>query len=190
MGSSSIDWNAVFKEIAKTVGTETARGLFYAALINTLYPALSQKIADLVSQANRGKITQDELLRRIEQEIASLKQQSPPLASPQVDINAIIRELERRGYPPVQTPQQPLYPPSPIPQQPLYSPSSVEVELQRKKIENEINTLNEIRGELMRRVYLGKDPQEVEDAKKKLEEVERKIKEKELELQRLLYPLR
>ena len=50
MSEEKIPWDRVAKEIIKTLGVETARGLYYALISQTLYPM----IANAIAQRTRG----------------------------------------------------------------------------------------------------------------------------------------
>jgi len=51
IGEEKIPWDKVAKEIIKVLDTETARGLYYALISQTLYPA----IANAIAQRTRGR---------------------------------------------------------------------------------------------------------------------------------------
>jgi hypothetical protein len=185
MSKEEIPWNRVAQEIIKTMGVETARGLYYALIGQSLYPALSRLIQAVAS----GGAKSDESLRAALEEIRKLQQQQQVALSPQApsdpqQLAMALAQMLQRSYPQLQQsglPPTPAYQP-PIPQvypQPRPSP---ELEERVRSLEREIETLEGAKQELMRKYYTTFNEEERKQIEQRLTEIDKVLNERKTNL--------
>ena len=203
MSGEEIDWNKVAKTIVKSVGTEAARGLLYAFMSQTAYPLLIETISSLTKKLQKGEISEEEAIRMLREEIMELKaqgavpQQTQSLREDELEkkIAKIIKEqLEQMNTASTsrqQTqgsaytlPQPEAKTPAPVPLPSSASQTYIASKL--KEIDEDLENFRHIRNEIMRKLYTTTDLKEKELLQQNLREIEERIKEKELERDRLL----
>jgi len=178
MSREEIPWNRVAQEIIRVLGVETARGLYYALMSQSVYPALARLIQNIASGGARS----DEATRAALQEIQRLLQQQqaalplqPPSDPQQLQI-ALAQALQRSS------PQiLPSGLPSAAPTYPAARPSP-ELEDRVRSLEREIETLESVRQDLLRKYYATFDENERKMIEQRLREVEDRLREKRTDL--------
>ena len=170
--SEEIPWDKVAKEIVKILGTESARGLYYAFIYHSLYPMLT----NLISQKIRGggKVDEKELIEALRQEIRKLQQTVEPQPSqPAVNEDELARRiaqvLRQMTTAQPQVTQIPTVTPQPT-QQP--APAS-----ELRMIEGEIKALEEARIELKKMSLLEFDEEKLKKINERLAQIEQRLRE-------------
>jgi polyhydroxyalkanoate synthesis regulator phasin len=174
MSREEIPWNRVAQEIIRTLGVETARGLYYALMSQSVYPAIARLIQNVASGGARS----DEATRAAIQEIQRLLQQqqaalpSQPPSDPQ-QLQIALAQALQRSYPQIQ--------PSGLPPTPsAYPPARLSPELEERvrSLEREVETLENVRQELLRKYYATFDENERKQVEQRLREVEDRLRER------------
>jgi polyhydroxyalkanoate synthesis regulator phasin len=174
MSREEIPWNRVAQEVIRILGTETARGLYYALMSQSLYPAIAKLVQNLaVSGARSDEATRaalQEIQRLLQQQQAALPLQPP--SDPQ-QLQIALAQALQRSYPQIQLsglqPAPPVYPPA---------RPSPELEERVRSLEREIETLESVRQELLRRYYSTLDESERKQVEQRLREVEDRLRER------------
>ena len=176
MSREQIPWNQVAWEIMRVLGVETARALYYALMIQGVYPALAELVRNIAS----GRARSDEVTRAL-QEIQRLLQQQAalppqPPSDPQQLQMALAQALQR-SYPQILS--------SGIPSAAstyLAARPPPELEDRVRSLEREIETLESVRQELLRKYYATFDENERKMVEQRLREVEDRLREKRTDL--------
>jgi polyhydroxyalkanoate synthesis regulator phasin len=177
MSREQIPWNLVAQEIMRVLGVEAARALYYAFIYYSVYPVLVELIQKIIS----GRARSDEVTRAV-QEIQRLLQQQqaalplqPPSDPQQLQI-ALAQALQR-SYPQI----LPSGIPSAAPTYPAARPSP-ELEDRVRSLEREIETLESVRQDLLRKYYATFDENERKMVEQRLREIEDRLREKRTDL--------
>jgi len=161
----------------RVLGVETARALYYALMIQGVYPALAELIRNIAS----GRARSDEVTRAL-QEIQRLLQQQAalppqPPSDPQQLQMALAQALQRSypqilssGIPPAVPPTHSAARPPP------------ELEDRVRSLEREIETLESVRQDLLRKYFATFDENERKMVEQRLREVEDRLREKRTDL--------
>jgi|YelNatPaOPRAMG01_1025707.scaffolds.fasta_scaffold49111_2 hypothetical protein len=159
MSKEEIPWDKVAKEIIKTLGVETGKGLYYGFTIQTLYPAL----AEIVRKVAGSRVSDDDIRRIIQEELSKAgvrSQQHLSADEIQAKVAQMLREtassLTSSGAYPGGIPPQRL-------------PADVEFEMEQ--IKNRISTLENTRNQLLSKKYMATSDEE----KRRIEESIREI---------------
>ena len=178
MSREQIPWNLVAQEIMRVLGVEAARALYYAFIYYSVYPALVKLVQYIASGGARS----DEVTRAV-QEIQRLLQQQqaalplhPPSDPQQLQI-ALAQVLQRTytqippsGIPPAVPPTHSAVRPPP------------ELEDRVRSLEREIETLESVRQDLLRKYFATFDENERKIVEQRLREIEDRLREKRAEL--------
>ncbi|RLE97413.1 MAG: hypothetical protein DRJ63_09185 [Thermoprotei archaeon] len=180
MSEEKIPWDKVAKEIIKVLGTETARGLYYALISQTLYPA----IANAIAQRTRGRaVSEEDLIRLVREEVnramqsAQLQPQPTPTTEEEL-ARRIALVLKQMSV------QQPAPQPAPItttpitpvttqqPPRPTIMPTP-----DTSSIDAEIKALEEARAKLQAMLYTEFEEEKIQKIKERLYQVEQRLRE-------------
>jgi len=171
MSREEIPWNRVAQEIIRTLGVEAARGLWYALMSQSVYPAILRVVQSVASGGARS----DESLRAALQEIQRLQQQQQAVFPPQPpsdpqQLQIALAQALRQSYL-----QQPSWLPPTLPP-PARAPPELEERV--RSLEREIATLEDAKQELQRKLYTSFDENERKQINQRLDEIEGKLREK------------
>ncbi|MEM3138344.1 MAG: hypothetical protein QW760_07490 [Thermofilaceae archaeon] len=164
MSREEIPWNRVAQEIIKILGSEAAKGLFYAMMVQSVYPSLAKTIRDIAA----GKSTHEELRRSLEEIKTMLQAQgipSQPARMTEEQLASALANLLRQqqtglvAAPTPHAPPAPITPPAPQPPTPMMIPSEVRVRLET--LELEINGIRQALQGFYRQLY-----EELDEAKR------------------------
>ena len=174
MSKEEIPWDKVAKELVKTLGTETARGLLYAFTIQSMYPTIVEAIRSLVSKPRASDEEIKEIARKIQEAMGSQPQLQPQPQLTREDIEKRIAQILMQtagtgGYT-TTTSALPSYPQPPYPPQ---APPDVKFEVE--SIENKIRALEEARNQLLSKRYTTLNDEEKMKIEQRLREVEMEI---------------
>jgi polyhydroxyalkanoate synthesis regulator phasin len=177
MSREEIPWNLVAREIIRVLGVETARGLYYALMSQSVYPALARLIQNIASGGARSdEVTRavQEIQRLLQQQQAALSLQPP--SDPQ-QLQIALAQALQRSYPQI----LPSGLPSAAPTYPAARPSP-ELEDRVRSLEREIETLESVRQDLLRKYYATFDENERKMVEQRLREIEDRLREKRTDL--------
>jgi len=154
MGGEEIPWDKVAKEIIKTLGVETSKGLWYGFTIQTLYPALVEIVRKIVG----SRPSEDDLRKIIQEELskAGIRGQQPLSAE---EIQARVAQMLRETA-------SSLPPPGAYPEALLSQRLPADVEFEIEQIKNRIITLENTRNQLLSKKYMATSNEE----KRRIEE--------------------
>ncbi|RSN75587.1 MAG: hypothetical protein DSO07_12835 [Thermoproteota archaeon] len=174
VSKEEIPWDKVAKELVKTLGTETARGLLYAFTIQSMYPTIVEAIRSLVSKPKASDEEIKEIARKIQEAMGSQPQLQPQPQLTREDIEKRIAQILMQtagtgGYT-TTTSALPSYPQPPYPPQ---APPDVKFEVE--SIENKIRALEEARNQLLSKRYTTLNDEEKMKIEQRLREVEMEI---------------
>jgi DNA-binding transcriptional ArsR family regulator len=169
VSKEEIPWDKVAKELVKTLGTETARGLLYAFTIQSMYPTIVEAIRSLVSKPRASDEEIKEIARKIQEAMGSQPQLQPQPQLTREDIEKRIAQILMQtagtgGYT-TTTSAPPSYPPQ--------APPDVKFEVE--SIENKIRALEEARNQLLSKRYTTLNDEEKMKIEQRLREVEMEI---------------
>ncbi|RLE59954.1 MAG: hypothetical protein DRJ35_04545 [Thermoprotei archaeon] len=162
--SDEIPWDRVARKLLETLGVETGRALFYAFIINTVYPQLYELITDLVEKQKKGEISREDAVSILEKELQKMKTEVELTGEPERDLALTLKKTAE-----TQT----------------ASPRLVRL----KNLIKDLETYEEIKRELIKKKYMTSDPDERKKIEEDLQEVEKKISELRLAIERLSSPL-
>ena len=169
-GGSEIDWAAVAKELIRILGVETARGFYYALLIQSAYPTLASKVTEFIHSRDERKL--EELRDILARQGIALQyppaQQYPPYSSEQLArmLAEELRKTQAAGYSP-------------------RLGSSLEIISEIEGLKREIAMYEDIRASLLRQKYLEFDSEKLKQIEDRIKEVEREIDVKRSRLRNL-----
>jgi len=177
MSREEIPWNRVAQEIMRTLGLETARALYYALIMQSVYPAMTRLIQQLLAS---GGTRSDDVAKAI-QELQKLMQQQAafplqPPSDPQ-QLQMALAQMLQRSYSQFQ--------PSGLPPTPPVSPPvrpPPELEERVRSLEREIETLERVRQELLSKYMLSFNEEERRQIEQRLREVEDRLRDRRGEL--------
>jgi len=179
MSESQIDWERVAREIVKTLGLETARGLYWAFLIQGIYPLVQRTIVETFEKARGKGMGQEEAWREIAMKLAELQSKqplAPPSKSPMTE-NELVAQLATQ----LRNMQgQMAGPGSSVIQPPVSEEARLKTRERIKALEERIRTLEDVENELLKRKFTTLDEKEVEKIEQRLKEVReylRKLRE-------------
>ncbi|RLE93794.1 MAG: hypothetical protein DRN04_06020 [Thermoprotei archaeon] len=172
--SEEIPWDKVAKEIIKILGTESARGLYYAFIYHSLYPML----VNIISQKVRGgsRVDEKELIEAVRQEVRKLQQTvEPQPVQPAVSEDELAKKIAQILRQMTITAQQPQVAQvhtivSRSSQQPAALP-------ELKMIEGEIKALEEARIELKKMALLEFNEEKLKKINERLTQIEQRLRE-------------
>jgi len=161
--NENIDWIKVAKTIVQTLGVETARGLYYAFLMQLIYPQLTKAVSKLI----RGETLDPREEKTLKEKLTEIIQQAPT-GYKTITQSKLEQELAKilSEYSQMQTLEEPYI--------------SAEIKL----VEEDIKTLKELKNKLLNELNKAKE-KEKSKILKQLEKIESELQNKTLKLERL-----
>jgi len=170
--AEEIDWSKVAKELVKTLGTETARGLYYAFIAQIVYP----RLADIIGKLIRGEpLTMDEKqLLKQKLEVLAQKAGKETIATDTLE-QQLARELARYYSIQQKVPATPE----------VKKLDSIRIDTEVNLLQKELQELEKIKAQLTARLRSATSEEEKTKIQLKIKELEERVSENKLKLKRL-----